>query len=135
MYQFKLLNPNNSEEYISLNIEKSLVFEHCQITIKIQLESKKYSFGKFVIHLTELFRIANWFENMPNNSSEYPDLNVIELQLRFYNYFFEKGDGIYNITFNSEHNSSFSLQLWEQIGNSNFFYSNQLKNIIRELSN
>jgi len=47
--------------------------------------------------------MANWYKKIPTGSSdEYSDLRIEYLNLEFTNYFFEKGEGYYYLSYTSE---------------------------------
>lgn len=130
MKPIKLYNPINSNENICFKLELSQLEYHCNVTIEVNLESQNTFSEKHSVHINELVKIAQWFKNMPSGSIDYDDLFIPELNLRFYNYFFEKGDGVYNLTYTCENNNKHTIQLWEQIGNSNTDTHNQFMDAI-----
>lgn len=123
----KLSNPSQGEEFILFYFEKSLLEDHCNISITLQLNKETCSVEKWTVHFNEIIKMANWYENMPTGSlCKYPDLIIEDLNLRFTNYFFEKGEGYYYLNYISEAGKIFTFQLWEQLGSSNIFINEQL---------
>lgn len=129
MNAVKLYDPNNSENYVRLLIEKSSLENHCEISIHLQNESKVFVPERRTIHFCQIFKIANWYRDMPTCSElAHPDLLIPELTLKFTNYYFEKGEGVYYLIYNSDQGEFFKFQFWEQLGNSNtFIYSEFMK--------
>ena len=130
MKPIKLYNPSNSNENICFKFELSRLEYHCNLTIEVNLESQNTFSEKHSVHINELIKIAQWIKNMPSGNIDYDDLFIPELNLRLYNYFFEKGDGVYNLTYTSENDNKHTIQLWEQIGNSNTVTHDQLMDAI-----
>lgn len=122
----KLNSPNSTQEYIQFTFEKSMLQFHCNVSIELQVENEILSAEKWSIHYNEIIKIANWYKNLPTGSAgEYPDLIIEDLNLRFTNYFFEKGEGYYYLAYTTEAGKIFKFQFWEQLGSSNTFYYNQ----------
>lgn len=116
----KLSNPSNNTEFIMFNFEKSLLENHCNISITLQLNKETCNVEKWSIHYNEIIKMANWYRNMPTGSvDEYPDLIIEDLNLRFTNYFFEKGEGYYDLKYTTEADKMFKFHFWEQLGSSN----------------
>ncbi|MBK7669626.1 MAG: hypothetical protein IPJ32_21210 [Sphingobacteriaceae bacterium] len=121
----KLYNPSDINEFIAFYLEKSLLLNHCNIDIELQLNNGLINREKWTIHFSEIIKMANWYKNMLGYSGEYPDLIIEDLNLELSNYFFEKGDGVYSLTYTSELGKVFKFQFWEQVGNSNMFIYKQ----------
>jgi len=122
----KLCNPSDEEEFIVFYFEKSLLENHCNVSITLQLNKETCKVEKWTVHFNEIIKMANWFNNMPTGSLDnYPDLIIEDLNLRFINYFFEKGEGYYYLTYTSEAGKIFKFQFWEQLGSSNIFIHKQ----------
>ena len=116
----KLFNASNSGEFIVFYFEKSLLKNHCNVSINLQLNNESCSFEKWTVHFNEIIKMANWYNKMPTGSvEEYRDLIIEDLNLKFTNYFFEKGEGYYNLTYTTEVGKIFKFQFWEQLGSSN----------------
>lgn len=115
-----LSDPNNSTNYFNFIFHKSVLINHCNIEVQLQVQDETFVSDKWSIHFSEIIKIANWFKNMPNNGTDvYADLIIEDLNLKLGNYFFEKGDGVYYLSYTSERGKIFKLQFWEQLGNSN----------------
>jgi hypothetical protein len=92
----KLFNASNSEEFIVFYFEKSLLKNHCNVSITLKLNNQTCSLEKWTVPIDQIVKMANWYNNMPTGSSdEYSDLIIEDLNLKFTNYFFEKGEGYY----------------------------------------
>jgi hypothetical protein len=122
-----IYDPNNSGNYIRLLIEKSFLENHCEISIRLQNDFKEFVSEKRTIHFCQVIKIANWYRDMPTGSeTKHSDLEIPELNLKFTNYYFEKGEGVYYLIYGSNQGELFKFQFWEQLGNSNTFISDQL---------
>jgi hypothetical protein len=122
----KLYNPNNKQEYIQFTFEKSLLEFYCNVSIELQLANELLSPEKWSVHMNEFLKIANWYKSMSGGkASEQVDLVIPEINLSFTNYYFEKGDGVYYLSYRSEFGKLFKFHFWEQIGNSNVFIYKQ----------
>lgn len=127
MNTFTIFDPNNSENYIRLFIEKSVLENHCEISIRIQNDFKVVVSQKQTIYFCKVIKIANWYRDMPTGSEKaHSDLEIPELNLKFANYYFEKGEGVYYIIYKSDQGEQFKFQFWEQLGNSNTFIYDQI---------
>jgi len=126
----KLCNSSNNN-YIHLSFEKSMLSGHCNVTIKIDIGNDRQVVEKYSVRFQEIVALAKWYLNMPDSFAEYADLTIQDLNLKFCNYFFEKGDGVYNVTYTSESNKKYTLQLWEQVPNSNSFVHEQFMNVVK----
>lgn len=119
-------DPNSSENYIRLVIEKSFLENHCDISIQLQKESKLVVSKKLAVHFSQVIKIASWYRDMPTGSETlHPDLVIPELNLIFTNYYFEKGEGVYYLIYTNEHGDEIKFHFWEQLGNSNTFIYDQ----------
>ncbi len=135
MNEVTLYDPNNSENYFRLLIEKSLIENHCEISIHLQNDSKVVVPEKRTIHFCQIIKMANWFRDMPTGYEDvHLDLLIPELNLKFTNYYFEKGEGVYYLTYNSNQAELFKFQFWEQLGNSNTFIYNEFMRCIETLN-
>jgi hypothetical protein len=122
----KLNSPNSTQEYIQFTFEKSMLQFHCNVSIELKVENEILSAEKWSIHYNEIIKMANWYKNMPTgNANEHPDLIIEDLNLRFTNYFFEKGEGYYYLAYTTEAGKIFKFQFWEQLGSSNIFIHKQ----------
>lgn len=122
MNEVTLYDPNNSENYVRLLIRKSSLENHCEISIHLQKDSKVVVPEKRTIHFCQIIKIANWYRDMPTGSETvHPDLVIPELTLKFTNYYFEKGEGVYYLIYESSQGQLLKFQFWEQLGNSNTF--------------
>ncbi len=122
----KLCNPSDGDEFIVFYFEKSLLDNHCNVSITLQFNNENCNSEKWTVHFNEIIKVANWYKNMPSGSSDkYPDLMIEELNLMFTNYFFEKGEGYYYLTYTTEAGKIFKFQFWEQLGASNTFVYKQ----------
>lgn len=130
MNTIKLTDPSHAENFIRFAFEKSVLEHHVNITLQICTESEIISSDKCSVHISEIIKVANWYKNMLGYSGEYDDLIIEELNLKLSNYYFEKGDGIYSLTYISESGKSIRFQLWEQVGNSNVFIYRQFMDCI-----
>lgn len=117
--RIKLYNPSDRNEFIAFYLEKSLLLNHCNVDIELQLNNGLFNKEKWTVHFSEIIKMANWFRNMLGYSGEYNDLIIEDLNLKFSKYFFEKGDGGYSLTYTSELGKTFDFQFWEQVGHSN----------------
>jgi len=130
-----LYDPNNSGNYVRLLIEKSFLENHCEISIHLQNDSKEVVSGKQTIHFCQVIKIANWFRDMPTGSENvHLDLLIPELNLKLTNYYFEKGEGVYYLIYNSDHGEVYKFQFWEQLGNSNTFIYHELMKCLETLN-
>jgi hypothetical protein len=125
MNSVTLNDPNNSGDYIRFTFEKSILEYHCKTTIELQNNNEIYISDKQSVHFNEILKIANWYKNMGNYSDVFPDLIIADLNLKFSNYYFEKGEGVYYLLYNTELGKVFKFHFWEQIGNSNTFIYDQ----------
>ena len=122
----KLYNPSDNADFIVFYFEKSLLENHCNVSINLQLNKETCNVEKWTVHYNEIIKMANWYKNMPTGSAgEYPDLIIEDLNLRFTNYFFEKGEGYYYLAYTTEAGKIFKFQFWEQLGSSNIFIHKQ----------
>ena len=129
----KLFNASNSGEFIVFYFEKSLLKNHCNVSINLQLNNESCSFEKWTVHFNEIIKMANWYNKMPTGSvEEYRDLIIEDLNLKFTNYFFEKGEGYYYLSYTSEAGKKFKFHFLEQLGNSNTII---FKNLMECLKN
>ena len=79
-----------------------------------------YNVEKWTVHFNEIIKIANWFNTMPlDSTARHNDLIIEDSNLEFTNYFFEKGEGYYYLTYTNEVGKIFKFQFWEQLGSSN----------------
>jgi len=123
----KLHSPNNSEDYIQLNFEKCVIDFHCNVSIKLYLENDFLITEKRKIHFIEILKIASWYKAMSDGSKEeMSDLVIPKLKLKFTNYFVEKGEGTYYLSYTSEIGKILKFQFWEQVGSSNITIYNEL---------
>jgi hypothetical protein len=130
-----LYDPNNSENYIRLLIEKCFLENHCEISIHLQNNSKLIVSEKRRIHFCQVIKIANWYRDMPIGSeTTHLDLVIPEFNLKFTNYYFEKGEGVYYLIYNSDQGELFKFQFWEQLGNSNTFIYDEFMKCIETLN-
>lgn len=126
MNSVALYDPNNSENYLRLFIEKSFLENHCDILCNLQYDSKIVVSEKQAIHFCQVIKIANWYRDMPTGSEKaHSDLEIPELNLKFVNYYFEKGEGVYYVIYKSNQGEQFKFQFWEQLVNSNTFIYDQ----------
>ncbi len=122
----KLYNPSDGDEFIFFYFEKSLLENHCNVSITLQINKVTCNFEKWTVHFNDIIKMANWYKNMPTGSvEEYPGLIIEDLNLKFTSYFFEKGDGYYYLTYTTEVGKIFKFQFWEQLGSSNIFIHKQ----------
>lgn len=116
----KLYSPSNENEFIFIYFEKSLLEYHCNVSITLKLNNQICNLEKWTVHVNQIIKIANWYNSMPTGSTaNHPDLIIEDLNLKFTNYFFEKGEGYYYLTYSSESGKIFKFQFWEQLGASN----------------
>lgn len=127
MNSFKLYSPNNNKEYISFTFEKIFLDFYCNISIELQLENDFLNTKKQKVHFIEILKIASWYKAMSEgNINEMADLVIPELRLKFSNYYVEKGEGVYYLSYTNELGEIFQFQFWEQIGSSNIIIYNEL---------
>ncbi len=67
---------------------------------------------------------------MCNFAGKYPGLILIDLHLNFSNFYFEKGDGVYDVRYTPEAGENFQFQFWEQLGSSNKMISYNFLNYL-----
>jgi hypothetical protein len=116
----KLCNSSDSGEFIAFYFEKSLLENHFNVSITLQLNNVTCNFEKWTVHINEIIKMASWYNNMPTGSADkYSDLIIEDLNLKFTDYFFEKGEGYYYLTYTTEVGKIFKFQFWEQLGSSN----------------
>ncbi len=128
----KLHDPNNSGNYIQFLFEKSIEQSKCSVTLSLQNENQNYTSEKYLTSFEEIKKISDWYLNMNNFSGEYPDLILKDLPLSFYNFFFEKGEGVYYLKFTSVTGKIFQFHFWEQLGNSNTFIADEFQQSIEK---
>jgi len=117
-----IYDPNNSGSYVQFIFEKSSIENHCEISLHLQDDSKVFESEKLRIHFCQIIKMANWYNGMPTGSeTSHPDLVIPALHLKFTNYYFEKGEGVYYLIYETEKGDLFKFQFWEQLGNSNAF--------------
>lgn len=130
-----LYDPNNSENYIRMLIEKCSLENHCDICIYIQNDSNVVVSEKLRVHFCQVIKIANWYKEMPTGSETiHSDLVMPELNLKFTNYYFEKGEGVYYVIYNYNQGELFKFQFWEQLGNSNTFIYHEFMKCLETLN-
>jgi|694.fasta_scaffold54662_4 hypothetical protein len=129
----KLCNSSDSGEFIAFYFEKSLLENHFNVSITLQLNNVTCNFEKWTVHINEIIKMASWYNNMPTGSADkYSDLIIEDLNLEFTNYFFEKGEGYYYLSYKSEVGKKFKFHFLEQLGNSNTII---FKNLMECLKN
>ena len=120
MEPLKLTEPINSNNYIQFLISKSLLEGHCNISITLKLNNQTCSLEKWTVPIDQIVKMANWYNTMPLDSiARQNDLIIEDANLEFANYFFEKGEGYYYLSYKSEAGKKFKFQFLEQLGISN----------------
>lgn len=131
----KLYSPNGLEEFIKFTFEKSAEEFHCIVSIDVHLENEFLSSEKWSINFNQILKIANWYKAMSSgNNDKQADLVIPELNLKFTNYYFEKGEGVYNLIYRSKQGKLFRFQFWEQVGSSNIFIYNEWMKCLENLN-
>jgi hypothetical protein len=116
----KLFNASNSEEFIVFYFEKSLLKNHCNVSITLKLNNQTCSLEKWTVSIDQIVKMANWYNTMPlDSTARQNDLIIEDANLEFTNYFFEKGEGYYYLSYTSEAGKKFKFHFWEQLDNSN----------------
>lgn len=123
------ISDGNNDKYIDIIIEDELSnLPYINAHISVGVINDTYQ-----IHYHDLIKIAQWYENMPNYSEKYSSLFIPSMNLKFDNYFFEKGDGTYLLEYKAKNGEIISLHLWEQVGTSNLFVVNEIMKIVSNL--